>query len=274
MNLSLSRDACARAFVAIVLALSFAFNAPAIVSPAAGADALSGLLPKTQSNVEKFVEDFALLRYEEDVVQQKLKNNDKVAYKQETIFDSLIRMHYEEGKLRVDEQRLPEKLPRKPESRPLLNTYGFSVLAMVFHPYYASSFRFTEIENDSLQGQSFARIHFEHIPGQPSPVLYQMLGADKPLELAGTAWVDPVNGDIHRMEATLGVDSNGFGLKSIRAEVSYRPVLLKGDTEPRLLPVLATIDLETARQHWRNIHHFTDQRQYRVSMNLPGASAQ
>jgi hypothetical protein len=40
------------------------------------------------------------------------------------------------------------------------------------------------------------------------------------------------------------------------------------------LPASATIDLETPRQHWRNIHHFTDYRKYRVAVSIPGASTE
>jgi len=258
----------------VLAAIAFFAVVTARLAGAAPADALSDLLPRTQSNVEKFVEDFSYLRYEEDLVQQKLTQHEKVAYKQETVFDSIVRMRYDEGKLRIDEQRIPEKSPRRVEPRPLLSTYGFSTLAMIFHPYYQSSFRFTRLEDGALQGTSLARIHFEHIPGQPSPVLYQMIGADKPLELTGTAWIDSASGEIHRIEAAFSLESNDLGLKAIRADLSYAPVILQDESAPHLLPAVATIDLETPRQHWRNIHHFVDSRKYRVTTNIPGASAQ
>ena len=262
--------ACVALLVAQVC--SFAISPP--ITRAGDADALSALLPKTRANVEKFVEDFSYIRYEEDIVQEKLNEHEKVAYKQETVFDSITRVHCEEGQLYVDEQRVMEKLPRHVEARPLLSTYGFSTLAMIFHPYYESSFRFTRMEDDSLEGRTVARVHFEHIPGRPSPVLYQMIGADKPLGLTGTAWVDQLSGAIQRIEATLSVESNELPLKKIRAELTYAPVTLQGETAPLLFPATATIDLETARQHWRNIHHFVDYRKYRVTMNMPGATQQ
>ena len=37
------------------------------------ADSQSDLLKKTQTRVEQFVEEFAYLRYEEDILQQKLR---------------------------------------------------------------------------------------------------------------------------------------------------------------------------------------------------------
>ncbi len=262
------------ASVTLLAILASCLTCSTPITRAGDADPLSALLKKTRATVEKFVDDFSYIRYEEDIVQEKLNEHEKVAYKQETVFDSITRVHCEDGQLYVDEQRVMEKIPRHVEARPLLSTYGFSTMAMIFHPYYESSFRFTRMEDDSLEGRVVARIHFEHTPGRPSPVLYQMIGADKPLGLTGTAWVDQPSGAIQRIEATLTVESNDLPLKTIRAGLTYAPVTLQGETEPRLFPATATIDLETARQHWRNIHRFVDYRKYRVTMNMPGATEQ
>lgn len=241
---------------------------------AQAADGSAELLAKTQSLIEQFVEKFAYLRYEEDLVQQKLKGNQKVDYSQETVFDSITRMNFEEGKLRVDEQRLIEKSPARVDARPLLSTNGFSTLAMIFHPYFGTSFNFTRLADDTLGGKLLARIHFEHIPAKPSPILYQVINADRPLDLSGTAWVDPSTGEIYRIEAGTGAALGDMGLKEIRAQVLYGSVVLRDETQPQWLPVMATVDLETPRQHWRNIHRFQDYRKYRVAVNLPGAYSQ
>ena len=270
-HLALPRTAASLTLLATLLC-GVTFSAPII--GAGDPQPLSALLPRARANVEKFVNDFSYIRYQENVVQEKLNQHQKVAYKRETVFDSITRIHCDEGQLYVDEQRVMEIMPRHVDVRPLLSTYGFSTLAMIFHPYYESSFRFTLLEDDSLGGLTLARIHFEHIPGRPSPILYQMIGADKPLGLTGTAWVNPSSGTIQRIEAELNVDSNDLAVKTIRASLTYAPITLQGETEPRLFPATAIIDLETERQHWRNIHHFADYRRYRVTMNLPGAAQQ
>ena len=232
------------------------------------------LIALAQAHVEQFVKQFSDMRYEEDVLQQKLKNNGGVEYKRETVFDSLLRTHFEDGHLRIDEQRLVQKSPAHVDQRPLLSTAGFSALAMIFHPYYESSFYFTRAEDESLQGRMLARVRFTHVEGTRSPVLYQMIGAEKPLELTGAAWIDPGSGEIFRIEITANSAASDMGVKTIRAELTYGPVAIQDEPQPQWLPVSATIDLETPRQHWRNIHHFTDYRKYRVTMNLPGASTQ
>jgi hypothetical protein len=260
----------ARALILAALVLPTAVAQTPLTPVSDGSDPI---LPKTRAFVQQFAEEFSYLRYDEDVVEAKLKNNgsEKVAYQQEMIFDSMLRMRFEDGKLRVDEQRILQK-SRHLESRTLLNTYGFSTLTMVFHPYYESSFHFSRAGNEVLEGRVLARIHFEHVPGTSTPILYQMFGPDRPLEISGTAWVDDASGEIYRMEATIAPTASDMGVKSIRAAVEFKPILLEAETTPRVLPVTATIDLETPRQHWRNVHHFSDYRRYRVTTNMPGAT--
>lgn len=244
------------------------------VALAQASSSLSALLKKTRAQVERFAEQFSYLRYDDDVVEAKLKKNDKVAYRQEIVYDSLLRMSFDEGRLRVDEQRLVAKPPRRVERRPLLETYGFSTLEMVFHPYYESSFRFSDSGSDVQQGRTLEKISFQHIPNTPSSILYQTLGPDRPLDVSGVAWIDPSNGDIYRIDAVISSGISDIGIKSIDASVVLHAVVLQDEKTPEMLPTKATIDLETPRQHWRNVHRFSDYRKYRVAVNMPGGSTQ
>ena len=259
-----------RATVAAALLCSI----PAPARAAQNSDDLAALLSKTRAQVEQFAERFSYLRYDDDVVEAKLKRNDKAAYKQEIVYDSLLRMDFNDGQLRVNEQRLVEKPPRKLETRPLLDTYGFSTLEMIFHPYYESSFRFSDQGSAVQDGRTLERIAFQHVPNTPSPVLYQTLGPDRPLDDSGSAWIDAATGGIYRIDATIASGLSDAGIKEIGVSVKIEPVTLQDQTEPQLLPVTATIDLETPRQHWRNVHHFSDYRKYRVAVNMPGGTTE
>lgn len=225
------------------------------------------LLSKTQARVEQFVEQFAYLRYQEDILQEKLRTSDRAEYKQETVYDALLMTRFEDGRLRVEEQRLLERAPDKHELRPLIRTDGFSTLAMIFHPYYQSSFRFKKFDAEAIDGQILARIGFEHIPGTPSPILYQMINADRPMEISGVAWIDS-SGNIHRIEMNVGSSMSDLGLQSVRAQLNYGLVTLKDEPEPQWLPVSATIDLKTPKQHWRNIHRFINYKKYRTEIKI------
>ena len=231
-------------------------------------DQLDPTLEKARARVQQFFEEFATLRYEEDISQQKIKGDSKVEYKQEIVYDSILRMRFDDGALRVDKQRLLEKKPPHVESRPLLETYGFSGLAMILHPHYESSFSFTRLTDDTWQGVQLARYAFEQIPEKPAPALYQMVAADRPVILTGIAWIEAGTGAIHRISAEVGSNIADMGLKAIRAELVFGPIPLRDEKEPQWLPISATVDLETPRQHWRNVHRFTDYRKYRVDVRL------
>jgi hypothetical protein len=232
------------------------------------------LISRVQAATQKFFDEFALMRYDEYMTQEKLRENGKIDYERQTVFDSIIRMRFEEGILLVDEQQITIHQPQRVDARPLLSTRGFSALAMVFHPYYASAFQFTIGEPDQSQGKLLQRIDFAHIPDKPSPWLYQILGGDRPLDLSGTAWVDPATGEIYKIEASVDPKSTDLAFRELRAELDYAPVLLRDETAPRLLPDKATIDLETPRQHWRNTYSYEDYRRYRVATSVEGATPQ
>ncbi|MGH9702388.1 MAG: hypothetical protein ACRD4K_03340 [Candidatus Acidiferrales bacterium] len=251
---------------------AFLFLVPA--AGAAGPEPLAPLLTRTRSIVQGFVDDLGNLRYEETVLQQKLGENKKKSYKQETQFDSLMLMHFENGELSVEESRIREMEPRKAEVRPLLLTSGFSTLAMVFHPYYESSFQFSRMDDDVIDGRTLVRVHFEHVQGTPSPMLYQRLMTGTPVELEGTAWIDPDSGQIVRLSADVGKSMQEIGLTQLQVELQYAPVTMSGSPEPLWLPSSATIDLETPKQHWRNTHRFTKYRRYTVDVQIDVGSKQ
>jgi hypothetical protein len=253
--------------VCFLLLAALILRFPASVS-AQNHDQLDPTLEKARARVQQFFEEFGPLRYEEDISQQKIKGDSKVEYKQEIVYDSILRMRFDDGALRVDEQRLLEKKPPHVESRPLLETYGFSGLAVIFHPYYESSFTFTRLTDDTWQGAQLARYAFEQIPENPAPALYQMVATDRPMILTGIAWIEPGTGAIHRISAEVGTNITDMGLKAIRAELVYGPIPLRDEKELQWLPISATVDLETPRQHWRNVHRFTDYRKYRVDVRL------
>jgi hypothetical protein len=239
---------------------------------AQSADGFAALLAKTHAQAEQFAQQFSMLRYDDDVIAAKLKSNDKVAYQQETVYDSLLRVNLDGGQLHVDEQRLVAKPPRRLEKRPLLETFGFSVVEMIFHPYYEASFQFSDEGSDMQDGHAAEKIGFQHLPNTPSPILYQTIGPDRPLDIAGTAWVDAASGAIYRIDVTVSEGISDAGIRSIKTSVVFEPVVLQGQDTPEVLPARATIDLETPRQHWRNTHEFSDYRKYRVAVNMPGGT--
>jgi hypothetical protein len=86
------------------------------------------------------------------------------------------------------------------------------------------------------------------------------------LDLAGMAWIDPDTGAIAKI--TAGVESGTMedvGMKSLRSEVEFAPIRFGANEPPHWFPSTATVEVETPRQHWRNLHRFSDYKRFSVT---------
>jgi hypothetical protein len=92
-------------------------------------------------------------------------------------------------------------------------------------------------------------------------------GREYPLELSGTAWVDPEKGDILRLDAGVGATLEDIGMKTLQSSVHFAAVPFSADkTQPVYwFPTEAVVEVETPKQHWRNTHRFTTYKQFAVS---------
>jgi len=199
----------------------------------------------------------------ESVMQEKLGKKGKAVYRHDSMFDYLIIMNLEGDDLSVEESRILQKEAGKSSNLPLLMTSGFSTLLLIFHPYYQGSFEFQRLE-DEVAGHRLVRLSFRHIRGTRSTSALRLRGRDYPLDLVGTAWINPDSWTIEQIEAQLESPLEDLNLRSLRTTVKYAPQYFESVNESEWLPVEASIDVETARQHWRNVHRFTNYRRFSV----------
>ena len=262
-----SRRAQVTAFVSLCLA---AFLSTAHFVPSAfGAEppSLQTLLDRAGKSVEQFSEEFASVTCTELVTQEKLGNQAKIIYQRKSAFDFLFFLDLHGDALSVEESRLAQKLPGKPEKPtdlPLLTTNGFSTLALIFHPFYQGSFEFDRLEDATIDSRKSAVVRFRHIPGTRSTAALRLHGRDYPLDLQGTAWIDLESGEVVKITAGLMSPMPDLNLRVLSSDVSYGPVHFPSSSEVYWLPLQASVDVETPYQHWRNIHHFTDYKMFTV----------
>jgi hypothetical protein len=245
-----------------VLALVWLAPRPAF----AAGDALDALLARTSKQVSGFLDQFSDVKCTEHVTQEKLGKETKVELKQESTYDYLVILTNPGGELSLDESRLAvhEAKPDK-KNTSLLVTNGFATLFLIFHPYYAESFQFTALEDEVVDGRRLSKVAFQHIRGTRSPAALALRGREYPLELSGTAVIDPQTGVITRISAGIDNTLEDVGLKTLHSEVEYAPVPFHDAKETYWFPALATVEVETQRQHWRNLHRFTDYKRFSVS---------
>ena len=238
-----------------------------------GTDDLNDLLSRASKRTAAFLDQFSNVKCTEKVAQEKLRQDGKVEKDAESTYDYLVILSNSGGELSLNESRLAlhEAKPDKQKTS-LLVSNGFATLFLVFHPYYSESFQFTALGDDLLNGQAMRKVAFKHIPGTHSPAALSLRGREYPLELSGTAWIDPQSGSIARIVATIGNSMGDVGLKTMDSEVDFAPVPFRDMQKTYWFPAKAVVEVETPRQHWRNTHVFSDYKQFSVSTDEKVAS--
>jgi hypothetical protein len=230
------------------------------------AQQLNSILERTSGQTSVFLDQFSEVKCTEQVRQEKLGKDDKVELKEDSTYDYLVILTSAGGELNLAESRIPiheAKKDRKNTSMLLSN--GFATLFLVFHPIYADSFKFTLGEQDVVAGKTLQKIAFQHIPGMKSPAALALRGREYPLELTGTAWIDPATGSIAKIQAGIADTLQDVGLRSLNSEVDFAPVSFADSQQTYWFPTQARVEVETARQHWRNLHQFTGYKKFSVS---------
>ena len=228
--------------------------------------ALGALLERTREQAAHFLEQFSDVKCTELVTQEKLNQKGKVEARQESTFDYLAILTSAGGNLNLSESRLPVKQGKKADKNvSLLVSNGFATLFLVFDPYYQGSFQFTAAGDEAVDGRQLARVDFRHIPGTRSPMAMVLRGREYPLDIAGTAWIDPASGVIAKIAAGLQNGLPDVGLQELQTVVEFAPVSFRDVAAASWFPVEATIEVETPKQHWRNTHRFTNYQRFSVS---------
>lgn len=241
--------------------------------PAAAQDpALDPLLARAARSAEAFAADFPSVACTERVSQLRFAPGGKIQARLDALYDYLILLDSSAGELSVDESRLDRAKPRKAPEQSLLATTGFAVMLLVFHPSFQTSYRFSRLEPESIDGVLRDRVAFEHIPGHASPSVLLAGGREYPLAWKGVAWLDPESGRVARIHTQLARPLDDIGLLSLTSQVDYAPAAGHNSWLPRT----ASIEARTAHQHWRNAHTFSDYRRFEVTseQKLTGVPAQ
>lgn len=239
--------------VRLTLLASLALAMPLCVS----AQTPSGVPVQAQKQVVQYISQLSNLHCKETVTQEKLTPKGHVETTEHSSFDYLIMMEGTGDDFQLNESRLETKAaPHK--QLPMLVTNGFSTLLLVFHPYYSNAFEFEHGPDETVDGVAATTVHFKHIRGQRTLAALSLRNREFPLELKGTAWLDKNTGQVLKMESTLVDDMSDIGLRSLNVHVDYRYIQLAKNSPALTLPVLATVEVTTPRQHWRNTHRFSD----------------
>jgi hypothetical protein len=228
----------------------------ATLQPTTDELALPLLLERAGKQVDLFWQKIPSFTCTESVTQEKLGKKLKTEYRAGSVYDYLALTKFADEDLVIEELRQPRKVdPDKPDKPALLGTNGFPTLLLIFHPLYRDNYRF-QME-PSVTGEKSVRIRFEHIAGARSTSAVKIRDRIYPLDLMGTAWMDPDSGAVMRMSAQLRAPMKDINIEQLRISVAYTSWSFPSEAEERWLPSRAVVELTTALQHWRNTHIYS-----------------
>ena len=186
--------------------------------------------------------------------------------KEDSSFDYLVILSNAGGELNLSESRIPVREAKKDrKNTSMLLSNGFATLFLVFHPLYAEAFKFTLAGDEVVDGRTLTKITFQHVPGMKSPAALALRGREYPLELTGTAWIDPQTGSIAKIEAGIADTLQDVGLNTLSSRIDFAPVPFPDSKQVYWYPTQARVEVETPKQHWRNLHQFTSYKKFSVS---------
>jgi hypothetical protein len=232
----------------------------------AQSESIDHLLDRAGRGVSSFLEKLADVTCNEDVLQEKLNLKGHPEERVQSSFEYLVLPQSQGSEPVLFESRQALREARARKNISLLISNGFATQMLIFHPYYQAAFTFERMPDARLNGRTYTQVHFQHIKGRATPAALLLRGHEYPLSLSGVALIDPVTATVERITTELGAAMDDLGLSTFRSEVDYSAVSFPHSTKTYWLPAQATIEVSTPRQHWRNVHHFSNYRLFSVSV--------
>lgn len=242
-------------------------SATSVVDPAFAARANAAII-HSRRLIDSFFEQTSNVVCMENVSQSLVGKNNKPMYREESVFEYQMQSGSRNGAMRLTETRDPKKVAFRNPNTTLLLTNGFASMLLVLHQKYEPSYVFEPLAEETIEGRTLAKVHFKPVPGGASPAAIQLRGRNYPLQLNGDIWIDEESGAVVRLVSSLDTSLADLGLRDLHSEIHYSIVQFHDPEEAYWMPASAVIDVETPKQHWRNVHRFTDYRRFRATIQV------
>jgi hypothetical protein len=232
---------------------------------AARADAV---LVHSRKLIDSFFEQTSNVVCTETVSQTIVGKNNKPMYREESVFEYQMQSDRHSGTLRITESREPRKAAFRDPNKTLLISNGFASILLILHENYESSYGFEPVGEEDIEGRLALKAHFKAVPGGASLAAVQLRDRNYPLQLKGDVWLDEDSGAVVRLVFSLDGNLEDLGVHDLRGEIHYSLVQFHLPEDTYWMPASAVIDVETPKQHWRNVHRFTDYRRFRATIQV------
>jgi hypothetical protein len=228
----------------------------------------NAILVHSRKLIDSFFEQTSNVVCTETVSQAIVGRNNKSIYREESVFEYQMQSDTHGGAVRLTESRESRKAAFRDPYKTLLITNGFASILLVLHENYEASYVFEPADEETIDGRIVLKAHFKPLPGASSPAAVQLRNRTYPLQLKGDIWIDEQTGAVAQLITSLDSNLEDLGLRELRSEIHYAIVQFHAPEESYWMPASAVIDVLTPKQHWRNVHRFTDYRRFRATIQV------
>lgn len=243
------------------------------LQPALDQQELGMILQKLGRNMDDFVRDVGDLIAREDVTQEKLTADGDIEAK-ERFRDQYLILHHGNTWGASAEYRMDRKgnqLGPIGLSQGYLITSGYALSCIQFSTgaQSQSQSRFRYLGNAMLGSRETYVLAFAQHPGELSFATVMRLGAKEvQMPTQGILWMDKSNFQILHMRSDLLAPNSDIQLEQRTTDVTFAKVRLRDVPNPLWLPSDVDVHIEISRHKFRNLHHYTNYRRYRVSVKI------
>jgi len=253
------------------------------IQPASDPQALTAILAKTASNVDGFFHDVVDLIAEEKITQERLNGRSGFGAREQVRDNYLILRRASGNASDIVEYRMDANgnpVDQEGLKRGYVVTVGFALACNYLSTSYQPESTFRYLGDQQVGKQDTYVVAFAQKPGQASlfVTLSGRSGTRVSMLMQGIAWVDKSNFQIIRMRTDLLAPHPEVGIDGQTTEVTFGKVQLQDVATPLWLPSEVKVNLrfkmpEVGRNKfyeltYRNEHHYTDYRRYRVSVKM------
>jgi VWFA-related protein len=242
------------------------------LQPAPDQQELPVILQKMGQSVDNFVRDIGDLIAHEDVTQEKLNAKGHVQAK-ERVQDNYLILHHGYAWGASSEYRMDEKGNRLGPvglEKGYLVTAGYALSCISFSTVAQSQSKFRYLGEEKIGSRETYVLGFAQKPGEAT-FLVTMRGTggtNVDMVTQGILWVDKNSFQIIRMRSDLLAPRSEIRLDQLTTEVTFNEVQLQDVPNPVWLPSDVEVYIDIDKRKFRNAHHYTNYRRYRVTVKI------
>ena len=154
-----------------------------------------------------------------------------------------------------------------------LVTSGYALSCIRFSTVAQRQSRFRYLGDEELGSRETYVLGFAQVPGEATftTAMQGTGGREVDMLEQGILWIDKRGFQIVRMRNDLLVPNPEIGLERLTTDATFSEVRLQDVSNPLWLPSDVNVYMEINGGKYRNVHHYTNYRRYRVSVKI-GAS--